>query len=997
MIVPRRGFYVNSEQLATARKNIATHPWARRAFKQIETDCDQFLTKWSEEDLYACVLSMHGQTFAYGITGCPHCRKPFPFSGDAERAMFSRFPAKTVTCPSCKTVLPDATYTDEGVGLERNGIGYYPIGMWNFYTAGHLLGGVRDHEGMVTKLVWLYMLTHNEHYARRAAVILDAFAAIYPGTIGPRDFTPFGSTKEMGRLHLLTSIVYRVKVLLAHDYDWLYHLSELNEPSPARALLGLPGTMRDNIEVMLRDYLLTEPGGPEYDLTGGNLTELHNHEADGVRAMLAVGLVLEEPDYLKWGIRASDVFLANALGRDGMYFEGSYGYSMFTGTVLLDMSLLSMRADTAQTASHPFGSYRFFQFAVENPLGLLCQGHLPCYGDWGQDRSNSPTPDPKTMADAYRAALHFYTFSPDDALRNRAAERLCSLYSLAEERLGSKGLDLFLSHPEPHQTASFSLPTSSTFTGQAGILAGRDGTGTTILMRVGPNYTHSHDDILGLSYYAYGKEISADVGYSSYGTNGHYGWTTHSIAHNTVVVNGDRTMKRGQLYKPCTGGTLSFLYEKDGITMFEGSAPNLYGVNAYERAVAIVPLGASSYVLDLFYISGAATCDYTFRAFHEKAELSLATDKIRSTNTPWTLAGVDASRHLYYDAPGQSFGERLTTGETFQPLCKGERAQGWTPEPNNGYGFIHDMQEYKKPADSILQADWVSDQGHTLAWYGLLTGNERIWTGAYPTLDGREKHPVLIVRGTGATMQYVAVFCTRKTKQPPELSHIRQLSTRGVQVTALAVMHESGLIDFWVYSPIRQTMIVQTRFGEWRVTGRCAMVRTNRQGKIVRADCITADEMLFQGIHFEGVHRITSTITDIDYTKRAIRITPPLPVSGNSGYVRIARSSDAQASIYPVEHVQTEVDAAVFILRDDLILSKGTVTSYSRGTLHTTDPLPLAASLTGKIIRGSQGGYGIILAIPSPKSIRIQSENPFSAGETFDIIDIESGFQVEWL
>ncbi|WCN37999.1 heparinase II/III domain-containing protein [Aneurinibacillus uraniidurans] len=997
MLKPKRGFYVDAKQLATARKNIATHPWAKQTFKQLEAECQQFLIDWSEEDVYACVLSMHGQTFAYGITGCPHCRKPFPFSEDAQRAMFSRFPIKTVTCPSCKTVLPDATYTDEGAGIKRDGIEYYLIGMWNFYIAGQLLGGVRDHEGMVTKLVWLYILTNNQRYARQAIVILDAFAAIYPGTIGPRDFTPFGSTKEMGRLHLLTSIVYRVKVLLAHDYDWLYYLPELGEPSPARALLGLPGTVRDNIEAMLRDYLLTEPGGPEYDLTEGNLTELHNHEADGVRAMLAVGLVLEEPDYLKWGIRATDVFLANALGRDGMYFEGSYGYSMFTSTVLLDMGLLAMRADTAQVGSHPFESRRFFQFAVENPLDLLCQGHLPCYGDWGQDRSSNPAPDPKTMADIYRAALHFYTFSPDDALRSQAAKHLYSLYALVEKRLGTKGLDLFLSHPEPHQAAALTLPTSSIFTGQAGILIGRDGNGTTILMRVGPNYTHSHDDMLGLSYYAYGKEISADVGYSSYGTNGHYGWTTHSIAHNTVVVNSDQKMKRGQLYKPCAGGTLSFLYEKDGITMFEGSAPNLYGIEAYERAVAIVPLGASSYVLDLFYIRGAVTGDYTFRAFHEKAELSLAVSRIRSADSTWTLAGVDASKRLYYDAPGQSFGERLTTGETFHPLGKEERAQGWTPDPNNGYGFIYDLQPCEKPADNILQANWVSQEGYTLTWQGLLTGNERIWTGTYPTLDGREKHPLLIVRGTGTTMQYAAVFCTRKNKQPSELSRIHRLSARGVQVTALSVTHESGSIDFWVYSPIRQTMVVQTRFGEWQVIGRCAMVRTNLQGKIMRADCMYADEMRFQGIRYEGIRRITSTIIDVDYTKRAIRITPPLPVSGNSGYVRIARSSDTQASIYPVEHVQTEADNAVLILRDDFILSKGTVLSYSSDTLHTTDPLPLAASLTGKTIRGNRGSRGIILAIPSPKSIRIQAASPFSVGETFDIIDIEPNFQVEWL
>ena len=994
---PKTGFYVRKEQLATAQKNIATQLWAKNKLKQLWTECNNFLTEWSENDVYECALSMHGQLFAYGISGCPHCRKTFPFSGDAERAMYSRFPAKTVTCPSCKTVLPGTRYADTGSGFERGGTAYYPIGMWNFYTAGQLLGGVRNHEGMVSKLVWLYMLTDNQRYARRAAVILDAFAAIYPGTTGPRDFTPFGSTKEMGRLHLLTSIVYRVKVLLAHAYDWLYHLPELDEPSPARALLGLPGTMRDNIEAMLCDYLLTEPGGPDYNLADGNLTELHNHEADGIRAMLAVGLVLDEPDYLTWGIRATDVFLTNALGRDGMYFEGSYGYSMFTGTVLLDMGLLAMRADTSCAFPHPFNNRRFFQFAVENLLSLLCQGHLPCYGDWGQDRATSPLPDPKTMTDVYRAALHFYTFSPDTTLRRQAGERLRTLYSFAAEQLGSKGLDLFLSHPEAQQVVSFSLPASSTVAGQAGLIVGRDGNGTTVLMRVGPNYTHSHDDVLGLSYYAYGKEISADIGYSSYGTNGHYGWTTRSIAHNTVVVNEDRTMKRGQLYKSCPRGELSFLYEKDGITVFEGSAPDLYKIDTFQRTVAIVPLGASSYVLDLFHINGAETCDYTFRAFHEKTELTLAASRLRGAGSAWTMAGVDTSTRLYYDAPGQSFGERLTTGETFQPLLEQERAQGWTAEPNNGYGFIYGLQEYEKPTGGTLQAEWRSDQGYTLTWHGLLNGQERIWTGTYPTLDGREKHPLLIVRGAGTAVQYTAVFCTWKTESAQELSGIHRLAARGVQVTALAAVQESGLVDFWVYSPVRQTMTIRTRFGEWRVTGQCAMIRTDRQGRVIRADCVVADEMTFQGIRFTGTPRVSGTITEVDATKRAIRITPPLPVSRNSGYVRIARSSRVPASIYPVERTQTEPNFALFILRDDFLLSKGVVTSCSFDTIQTTDPLPLAASLIGKTIRGNKGGNGTILAIPNPKTIQIQPVQSFCPGERFDIIDIEPGFQVEWL
>ncbi|WP_213528091.1 heparinase II/III domain-containing protein [Paenibacillus cisolokensis] len=80
--------------------------------------------------------------------------------------------------------------------------------------------------------------------------------------------------------------------------------------------------------------------------------------------------------------------------------------------------------------------------------------------------------------------------------------------------------------------------------GQSGVSIIRSSGDTTALMRFGRNNTHGHDDVLAYSYYAGGKEISADIGYSVYGTNAHYGWASKSIAHNTVVVNQDEGMKK---------------------------------------------------------------------------------------------------------------------------------------------------------------------------------------------------------------------------------------------------------------------------------------------------------------------------------------------------------------------------------------------------------------------------------------------------------------------
>lgn len=996
---PKLGFYFPHDSVAAARHNIKTFKWAQHRFEELERVCNDFLAQYPVEKIYQCILSMHGQTFAYGISGCPHCRKSFPYSQEIQNRMFAPFPTKQLTCPNCSRTAPDKELPDKGKGFVHNGVAYYPVGMWNFHTAGWLLGGVRDHEGMVTKLTYMYMLTGEQKYARTATAILDAFATIYPGTIGPRDFTPFDSQAEMGRLHLLTSIVYRIKVFLAQNYDWLYHFEDMDSPSPALALFGNPGTIRDNIESMLHDYMLTEPGGPVYNLADGNLTELHNHEADGVRAMLAVGLVTDKKEYCDWGIRATDAFLANAVGRDGMYFEGSYGYSMFTITVFLDMALLSMRATSEKQLSefHPFAGERFFRFAVQNPMEMLCQGHLPSYGDWGADRVCGQKPDVKTLTDTYRAALHFYHFSPVSSIRKEASDWLDRLYPIVCEQLGNKGIDLFLQHPPLTQSHSFSLPKEVTIAGQSGIGILRDANETTALMRIGANHTHAHDDVLGLNYYAYGKEISADLGYSVYGSNSHFGWATKSIAHNTVVANEDKNVKKGQLYKPFAGGEFTFLYRSSTVIAYEGKAPALYGLDAYQRMIALVPLpDRSSYLIDFFHIRGAKTCDYSFRAFHEESELTLeGIQKTHKTKNSWTLAGIGGGAKFYFDQPGKSFGERLTTGETFSPLLAGEKAQYWTPVPNNGYGFIYDTCEYT-PQLACIKAHWQSAQGYELAWYGLLDADDRIITGQCPNLEGREHHPLLVIRSHRHVKQYAALIHTTKKQSPLRVTHLQRLPVRGGETIAFAAEVGEEWIDFWAYSPTEQTMLVRTRFGEWRVEGRCGFVRTDRTGKILIHACIRATSMTFQGIKMTGKKSIWFPIKAIDHKKRAIRLDPHL-IPDDADFIRIAPSPDAPAALYTVKEAYSRKDSATVMLRDSISLSKGIVASCEKGLLLTQYPLPLGAAFRGKLIQGESGGRGLVEEVSDLKSIRVHILAPFSPGEVFNITDIAEGYWAQWL
>ncbi|WP_245954482.1 heparinase II/III domain-containing protein [Paenibacillus flagellatus] len=1013
---PKLGFYFTEDDVRRARDNVGRLPWAKAAYERMKRGCDALL-ELSDDHLYGVVLGMRHETFAYGVAGCPHCGKPFKTATDDPRELVSDlalWPLKRVACPNCETRFPNERYPDDGQGFKIGEKGYYPVGMWNFHYGGELLGGVRDHEGAVTKLTYLYMLTGDEAYARKAIVLLDAFAAIMPGTIGPRDFTPFGSDFEIGRLHLLTSIVHRVKVFLAHDYDWLYRRPELDEPSPALAKIGKSGTVRNNIEAMLNEYMLSEPGGPVYDLRGGNLSNLQNHESDGVRAMLAVGLVLDNEEYRDWGVRAVEAYYYNAIGRDGMYYEGSYGYSLFTASVLLDVGLLAARASTPERLAefHPFGCDRFFRFAVVNPLDMMVQGHLPSYGDWGRDRAESREPDARLLLETYRAAQQFRQFSPDAGIREAAESTMRKLYPSVRDRLGGKGFDLFFGHAaeeEAHSEAGngkpFELPKGLTSKGQAGIVVLRDRNETTALLRYGPSNTHSHDDVLAIQLYAYGRELSADIGYGIYGTNAHFGWASKSIAHHTVVVNRDEGMKAGQLYKPFAGGELGFVFESERVTAAEAKAPGLYGIEAYQRMVGLVPIdAATSYVVDWFEVEGAETADYAFHAFHKKSELRLAGVVAAADEDAWTLSGADAAERgspkLYFDEPGKSFGERLSTGETFTEFAGDERPLGWTSEPNNGYGYVFDVRAYRPGASGAFEAVWTEKGGHGLRLFGVGDPSDRLYSGLGPSLDGDVRHPFLVWRSREPRKRFAAVLQPYAPGSGGRaVESVAAVEASGRKASALAVRLSTGETDYWAYAAEEGEIRVKTEFGEWLVEGRCGWLRVGRDGRPIAGETICGVSMRLAGAVLDVRNApVRLRVTGVDIEGDTITVAENVPERwrGVASAITIRSSRTGRTSTYPVRSAA----GRTIVLGESVVLSKGIVADAADAVLESRYPLPLGADpafpgapspFEGKTVLGRYGGLAVIRGVPAMKTLAVETIRPFRTSEPFDIADVEPG------
>jgi hypothetical protein len=127
---------------------------------------------------------------------------------------------------------------------------------------------------------------------------------------------------------------------------------------------------------------------------------------------------------------------------------------------------------------------------------------------------------------------------------------------------------------------------------------------------------HRQQDVLSLSYYAFGEELVPDLGYFS--GSGHrlpdgrsgQSWARTTLSHNLVIVDED-----DQASRDC-GSNLELFGLAPKIEIIQTSGANVYPqCDAYRRTNALIgtPDG-QSYVVDFFRVSGGRTHQYSFYA-----------------------------------------------------------------------------------------------------------------------------------------------------------------------------------------------------------------------------------------------------------------------------------------------------------------------------------------------------------------------------------------------
>ncbi len=500
---------------------------------------------------------------------CPNCEE-----GTQERQLaWSIGDPHRVTCRYCGVVYPNETYPEGQEMRITNPAGrdvVYPY--WQNEAGYKLLFSARAWRAArvyftsrAQNLAELYQATQDRAYARRSAMILDAFARHYPGFLVSRDWPhePKGFALEPpppnggGKWGRWASA--EVPSDVVHAYDWISESGELERLSGEVGVDVGARIENDFFRGCIRQNDLT---GPTYANSSPAIYE----------GYAVMGRVMGDPALVHEAVRRSKGLFERRSFVDGFWCEGSVGYHQYAYSYGMGRVFRALKghSDPAGYVDGEDGE-RFDDLDLERDIPIIGRA--------------SRIPDICRYPDGRTMPVH----------DNKAEYRNLEV-------------------PER------SVPTLLNGMGHAWLGRGEGDDQQQAHLHFSGGYGHDHGDNLNLALFAKGHELISDLGYTHtrYRT-----WNSCTLSHNTVLIDEqrqytrDETPKWGNLQpfeKPPSDGRL-LIYEagQETVRWVEASAEWAYRglAEVYRRAVIQISVGeGDAYLVDVFRVRGGAQHDW---------------------------------------------------------------------------------------------------------------------------------------------------------------------------------------------------------------------------------------------------------------------------------------------------------------------------------------------------------------------------------------------------
>lgn len=956
---------ITPADIKRAKKRVEIHLWAQNERDKTLSEADSWLR---ESDAYWLqFLPKPGACYAYGFTGCPICDAK---TGTWDKANCAWDNPGHVKCAKGH-ILPDADHPDDGQGYRA------PDGRIHYFK-GQFNAWVTEQWTLyaLPRLTQAYALTGDEKYAARAVLFLDALASIYAeSTSGSWDYP---SNPPSGRFARPWYQVARTLVHYVDQYDLLYGSSLLDAPSLRPNL-----KRRENIE----HYLLED--GAYYCYGHCFDGVLHNGHADYMRGALAVGCLLDIPEYIRISVEGPHsihTMLANNIDRDGRYYETSPGYAIHARLLYLTFAdpLRNLRNAEYPSGLNLYDDPRFVSCMLLPELQIECAGVRPNFGDEAPNiRYSAPPEHPSSNADyAFLERLCAMGSDPKSRANYASALQWLTGGRLETQRENAQCRNWLLWHAAEIPDTSSELPPTlaqriegSWVAGMKGLAILRDER-QTALLRFGPSLNHGDPDDLGLQYYADGYEWTYDLGYGLGSTHCHVGWASSTVSHCLVTVD-----EKNQLRADGSGGSLRFFADLPTVKVVQATSELSYteqGVTQYQRTVALVD---GAYLLDVFEVTGGTQHDYAFGGFGDSMtpigapELKSQEGSLAEGVAWGQLVGPDGDIKGYPNKPY------------------------WNPPPQNGYGFFYDIR--RGQPDPVWGGQWTVTADHPATFRALLAGDssEAVFAkgpGLYPHFP-----PVncLMARRQGENLHsaFLAVY-----ESAPGGGQSKIESVRRVGPCAIEVSRTGGLVDVIMAGPCD----VESTLGRFVFRGDFAYVAA-KDGDVQDVQTVGCASLVHNQHTLDtGPAGFAAVITDVDPDACTITLDRDA-TDGVCGHVAVF--SNPAYSRTTAYHVRAVDGNRITLQASSLNLGVGCVqTVVDANNLTSSIPHEYARSVTrhstrffdGKCIQGERGGAARIISttLGALLTLTVDSAAAFQPGERFTYRDISPGdtLRVAW-
>jgi hypothetical protein len=573
------------------------------------------------------------------------------------------------------------------------------------------------------------------------------------------------------------------------------------------------------------------------------------------------------------------------MDRDGTGDEGAPNYSLLWIDKLLQigelLDLYPQYTSHSLFAEFPQLRQSFTAGWRMNVLGLT----TPNIGDSGETGLMKKNQcDPKFIAKGFR----FYK----DAFIARAAYEA--------NGNSAKGLLRNILDKDPQQfdapleraAKSTTAPVSGSVNMQGFGLAkfefghGRDG--SAMWCYYGRNGGHGHHDQFNTSFYAYGVDLSPDLGYPEFATPAwpsRDAWHANTLAHNVVLVDKQREQVAWDA-KP------QFYFATPELGSFELASREIYPqCSEYARTLLYVNAGAgNAYALDVFRVAGGS--DHLM-SFHGPPG-HVTTELAREAPPGGTFAGVDVP----YAA--------ATVGGTTVPL---------------GYSYLYDVERVTTPPAQFA-IDWKAEAGYRgvkqkddlhLRLH-VLNANDEVALADGDPPQNKVGNPrrirYALQHRTGENLRSTFVSVVEPYRTHPLITTMTRLATVPADDRFVAVRAElaDGSIDYLFAGPDQTSFTAE---GGLTFAGKAAFVR-EKKGVVTSATLIAGSQLKYKSVTLDGPPAYTGTVAQMEKDPRkpaTVLVSGELPAASSLvGQQVIFANDGVRNACYTIHGVTREGD-----------------------------------------------------------------------------------------